>query len=324
MISSKEYGYSTDSSLEVDEVFEDDSPQNLSKAKPLSEGDKPVPVPTPFEGKKFASDPKNQNNINNNLNTNLSDETKKIAQPGAPQKKRTDTDDRYIEPVVKPQLKRLTSIVGKSATTTGDGEVEHAAAAAAGGGKMLNEIPVDEDTQDVSGKMCRMHSCGRQENSASVQRNLNNMRRKLVGEFNECDQVGSSEDQLELCSSAVQGYFTPTSATGKVFPPHAPKRKHAFPRVAPSARRSFQTMQRTQHPYYANYHERMDSFTAWPKQIIQSSDEMASAGFFYTRVGDAVMCFHCGQLLQQWEVNDIPLVEHQHFSPRCEFVNSVW
>ena len=85
-------------------------------------------------------------------------------------------------------------------------------------------------------------------------------------------------------------------------------------------------------PQYASYETRLQSFALWPTSIVQSKEQLADAGFFYTNIGDQTVCYHCGGGLRDWEPNDDPWVEHSKWFSKCfyvllvkgqEFINSV-
>ncbi|XP_021365102.1 uncharacterized protein LOC110457936 isoform X2 [Mizuhopecten yessoensis] len=59
----------------------------------------------------------------------------------------------------------------------------------------------------------------------------------------------------------------------------------------------------------------------WPRdERVQTPEQLAVAGFFYTGVGDYVQCFYCGGGLSCWEPDDDPWLEHAHWFPYCKFV----
>ena len=43
-----------------------------------------------------------------------------------------------------------------------------------------------------------------------------------------------------------------------------------------------------------DYQCRMDTFTKWPKQMVQHPAQLVHSGFYYTGYGDKVTCFYCG------------------------------
>lgn len=65
--------------------------------------------------------------------------------------------------------------------------------------------------------------------------------------------------------------------------------------------------------------ERVRTFSfGWPhKSDIINIEELAQAGFYYTYDHDQVACVFCDILLHTWESNDIPIIEHYKYSPRC-------
>jgi hypothetical protein len=67
----------------------------------------------------------------------------------------------------------------------------------------------------------------------------------------------------------------------------------------------------------ANFSERLKTFKNW--QGIQSPEEMAEAGFYYTGKRDVVSCYYCGITIENWLRIDKPISEHLKWSPNCLF-----
>ncbi|XP_052746946.1 baculoviral IAP repeat-containing protein 7-like [Bicyclus anynana] len=77
------------------------------------------------------------------------------------------------------------------------------------------------------------------------------------------------------------------------------------------------------HPEYHSYatqSARLNSFKTWPQDLIQSPEEMASAGFFYTGINDGVICYFCGGKLKDWSREDLPWSEHARWFQFCPYV----
>lgn len=69
---------------------------------------------------------------------------------------------------------------------------------------------------------------------------------------------------------------------------------------------------------------RLHTFEAfhWPNDEI-CVKKLAQAGLYYTLESDQAACVFCDILIHKWEKDDVPIVEHYKFSPRCRFlVNS--
>lgn len=172
-------------------------------------------------------------------------------------------------------------------------------------------------------------------------------KRSLLKEFDMSDSMPEGEQiELSVCRERKNGttpascaqpmstscshtFHTPyTGPNSPIHPPNAPLRpkpQSRFPKMAYEA--IFPHVQ--PFGFYNNgglssYHRRLASFDRWPIQVAQSPEDMALAGFYYERIGDSVTCFHCKKTLSNWVPNDIPMVEHQHFSPNCEFVRTRW
>lgn len=85
-------------------------------------------------------------------------------------------------------------------------------------------------------------------------------------------------------------------------------------------------------PEYAGYESRLQSFEQWPQSLAQTKEQLADAGFFYTKIGDQTTCYHCGVGLKNWEPQDDPWEQHAKWFSKCfyvlmvkgqEFINSV-
>lgn len=59
----------------------------------------------------------------------------------------------------------------------------------------------------------------------------------------------------------------------------------------------------------------------WPLSWLRP-ELLANAGFFYFNFGDQVKCAFCGGIIGEWELNDVPLVEHQKFFPDCPVIRA--
>ena len=71
---------------------------------------------------------------------------------------------------------------------------------------------------------------------------------------------------------------------------------------------------------YASVEKRIKSFKKWPKRTKPNPKDLAEAGFFYTGVGDAVRCFHCGNSLEDWKQTDCPWKQHAFHFRNCAHV----
>ena len=65
---------------------------------------------------------------------------------------------------------------------------------------------------------------------------------------------------------------------------------------------------------------RLGSFKKWKHEVVQSSANLSSAGFFYLGTKDRVCCFYCGIGLSKWEKTDNPWIEHAVHSSTCAFL----
>lgn len=77
---------------------------------------------------------------------------------------------------------------------------------------------------------------------------------------------------------------------------------------------------RPKKPKYGTLDARMNTFVNWPDDLIQTSDVLAQAGFYYEGLGDQVRCFHCDGGLKHWDPQDDPWTEHARWFPNCGFI----
>lgn len=63
---------------------------------------------------------------------------------------------------------------------------------------------------------------------------------------------------------------------------------------------------------------RIHSFAHWDNPV--SKEDLARDGFFYSGIGDAVVCFYCSLGLRGWWADDDPSVVHATYSPYCTFL----
>lgn len=74
---------------------------------------------------------------------------------------------------------------------------------------------------------------------------------------------------------------------------------------------------------YYLYKARLQTFDEWPKNRKQTPGQLSTAGFFYTKKDDRVICFCCGQGLYQWEEVDDPWEQHALYRESCEYLHLV-
>ena len=72
--------------------------------------------------------------------------------------------------------------------------------------------------------------------------------------------------------------------------------------------------------FMVRYHRRLDTFKAWPRQLVQQPQQLARSGFYYSGRGDLVTCFFCGIPLKNWERVDNVDFEHKKHSPNCKYL----
>lgn len=81
--------------------------------------------------------------------------------------------------------------------------------------------------------------------------------------------------------------------------------------------------QRTYYFEFAIESTRLRSFDKWPKSMKQKPEQLADAGFFYTQIGDRVICFSCGVGLYEWSETDDPWEEHALCYEECDYLRLV-
>jgi len=65
---------------------------------------------------------------------------------------------------------------------------------------------------------------------------------------------------------------------------------------------------------------RRRSFRNWPRSLAQTPTALVANGFFYTGIGDRVICFFCGVGLKDWDAGDTPVAEHLRWNAACPFL----
>jgi baculoviral IAP repeat-containing protein 7/8 len=65
--------------------------------------------------------------------------------------------------------------------------------------------------------------------------------------------------------------------------------------------------------------ERINTFIGWNVSFI-CPDEMARAGFYYTKHKDRVRCAYCEIELDNWSIGKCPVSQHARYSPECDYV----
>ncbi|XP_014488501.1 PREDICTED: death-associated inhibitor of apoptosis 1-like isoform X2 [Dinoponera quadriceps] len=78
-------------------------------------------------------------------------------------------------------------------------------------------------------------------------------------------------------------------------------------------------LREARHPEYANVSDRVATFATWPEGKVQTKEQLADAGFYYSKVGDRTICYYCGGGLEGWEPNDVPLQEHIKWFAKCKY-----
>ena len=72
---------------------------------------------------------------------------------------------------------------------------------------------------------------------------------------------------------------------------------------------------------YLREEARLNSFLyMWPSSSPVSPEDLAKAGFYFTRISDRVQCAFCFGVLRNWEEGDDAMGEHRRYFPNCPFI----
>lgn len=73
---------------------------------------------------------------------------------------------------------------------------------------------------------------------------------------------------------------------------------------------------------FSSFEQRLATFQNWPHKR-PTAASMAEAGFYFSKIEDRVICFHCGEILSMWTPNDNPYIEHAFWYPHCLFIRTM-
>lgn len=74
-------------------------------------------------------------------------------------------------------------------------------------------------------------------------------------------------------------------------------------------------------PHYSGLVARTATYNGyWPKKLPILPAELIIHGFFYTRIADKVICYHCGGGIYNLESDDDIFMIHYKNYPNCEFL----
>ena len=82
-------------------------------------------------------------------------------------------------------------------------------------------------------------------------------------------------------------------------------------------------MSNKQQEIYARTSSRLATFQTFPKKTL-SPKLAAHAGFYYTGIEDALACFHCEGILDNWQEDDDVYLEHLIHFPNCAYICHQW
>ena len=72
--------------------------------------------------------------------------------------------------------------------------------------------------------------------------------------------------------------------------------------------------------YNKSYAERLDTFNNYPKYLLPSKTDLATAGLYYTGVGDITRCSTCDVSISDWRPIHDPMTRHAKANQSCDFV----
>lgn len=75
------------------------------------------------------------------------------------------------------------------------------------------------------------------------------------------------------------------------------------------------------HSSYAQVTSRTTSFENWPCEYFLRGEDLAEAGFFYTKQLDHIVCFSCNLELGNWRPFDDVDRQHALLSRGCKYLN---
>lgn len=68
---------------------------------------------------------------------------------------------------------------------------------------------------------------------------------------------------------------------------------------------------------------RLNSYETWPVLHLDPA-KMAAAGFYYSGIGDGVICFECQLIVEEWDRRgNNPMSEHQREEAECRFIRKI-
>lgn len=71
------------------------------------------------------------------------------------------------------------------------------------------------------------------------------------------------------------------------------------------------------------FENRLQTFDAYPKQMLPDKYQLARAGLYYTGKSDVCQCFRCHVKLSAWEREDDAIKEHYKWSPNCSYIKMI-
>lgn len=70
------------------------------------------------------------------------------------------------------------------------------------------------------------------------------------------------------------------------------------------------------------YEDRLVTFLNWSYPV--SPEELAAAGFYYTKTSDIVRCVYCFCEFNNWKEGDDPLEDHYKYAKHCDLAKILW
>ncbi|XP_066916498.1 E3 ubiquitin-protein ligase XIAP-like [Clytia hemisphaerica] len=72
---------------------------------------------------------------------------------------------------------------------------------------------------------------------------------------------------------------------------------------------------------YAEYYERLTSYTNWAGDVTIYVKALVEAGFVYSGENDTVFCYKCGVAAKGWKEDDDPIKRHEDLNKTCYFLS---
>ncbi|XP_012350956.1 baculoviral IAP repeat-containing protein 3 [Apis florea] len=93
-----------------------------------------------------------------------------------------------------------------------------------------------------------------------------------------------------------------------------------LPRIVKLSCLNLEEPKKPAYPEYGSYDARLNTFSTWPSFKLQTKEQLADAGFYYTGKDDQTICYYCACGLRDWEPEDKPWEQHAKWFPKCYYL----